>query len=106
MIPQRKMIGGMLACALFFSACSGLHAGAQSRVHARPKVNLQTAVARAVAALKEYLDIDDWAGRYELEIERHEDHWTLRFLYLPATAGGETCVLVYDAGKVEAIPGL
>jgi len=98
--------GIMLACALFFWGCSGLDRRAQPSVHIRPKVNLETAVARGVAALREYRDIDDWAGRYELIIKRREDHWTLRFLYLPATAGGESSVLVYDTGKVEVLVGL
>jgi hypothetical protein len=96
----------MLAGALLFSGCSQLDTGAQTRTHPRPPVTLETAFGRGVAALKRYRDIDDWAGRYELEIKRHEDHWTLRFLYLPAAPGGETSVLVYDTGKVLVIGGM
>ena len=97
-------LGSLLACALLFSGCSLLNTREQSRPHTRPGVNLQTAVTLAVSALREYVDVDDCAGRYELEVKRHEDHWTLRFLFLPAGASSESCVLVYDTRKVVIIP--
>jgi hypothetical protein len=86
MILRLKIISALLACAPFFAGCSGLDKAAQSTVHTRPKVSVQTALARAVAALKEYRDIDDWAGRYELRIRRHEDHWTVDFIDVPPAA--------------------
>jgi hypothetical protein len=99
-------LSAILGCVLFLSGCSALKTGAQYEDQARVDVSLQDAVALGIAALREYRDIDDWAGRYELQVRRHEDHWTLRFLYLPASPGGETSVLVYDTRKVLIIGGM
>jgi hypothetical protein len=99
-----RLCAGFLGVVLI-SGCCIVKSGEPFRKQARPKVSIQSAVALGVGALNRHMDMEEWAGRYKLAIERHDDHWDLYFVYLPEFAGGETWVQVYDTREVVVLPG-